>query len=217
MTRWSELTGDNSGREYADRFAALAASGVAMHGEADFCHSLLAAPARVLDAGCGTGRVAIRLAELGHDCVGIDADESMLAVARQSAPELPWVHGDLSRTDLTTLGGDRGFDLVVAAGNVIPLLAAGSLDTVLRLLSAAVAPDGLLVAGFGLVRTKLPRGCPVTPATDYLAACASVGLVETARCSTWQGADFDAGEGYLVSVHRRGSVSRPGQTAQQPT
>ncbi|WP_372343101.1 methyltransferase domain-containing protein [Streptomyces sp. KL116D] len=35
----------------------------------------------MLDAGCGTGRVTIRLSELGYDCVGFDLDASMLDVA----------------------------------------------------------------------------------------------------------------------------------------
>jgi 2-polyprenyl-3-methyl-5-hydroxy-6-metoxy-1,4-benzoquinol methylase len=64
--RWAELTGGQSGEEYAQRFAQLAASGHDIHGEATFCTALLKPAARVLDAGCGTGRIAIRLAELGH-------------------------------------------------------------------------------------------------------------------------------------------------------
>jgi SAM-dependent methyltransferase len=66
--------------------------------------------AHVLDAGCGTGRVAIRLAELGYDCVGVDLDPAMLAEARRAAPALAWVPADLA-----SLALDRRFDLVVAA------------------------------------------------------------------------------------------------------
>src|SRR5882757_10954674 len=96
MSRWADLTGGNSGAAYAARFAELAASGADMHGEARLCASLVPAGSRVLDAGCGTGRVAIRLAELGYDCVGVDLDASMLAVARRAAPELTWILADLS-------------------------------------------------------------------------------------------------------------------------
>src|SRR5688572_28256087 len=95
-TRWEELTGGTSGVDYAARFEQLAASGKDMHGEAALCAALLPPGSRVLDAGCGTGRVAIRLAELGFDCVGVDADDSMLAVARTTAPSIPWLRADLS-------------------------------------------------------------------------------------------------------------------------
>ena len=89
MNRWMELTGETSGEDYAARFSALARSGKDVHGEARFCAALVPTGARVLDAGCGTGRVMIRLAELGYDCVGADLDASMLAVARKQAPEVP--------------------------------------------------------------------------------------------------------------------------------
>ncbi len=75
---------------YAERFSAIAREGGSVHGEADFLAALRPPPARVLDAGCGTGRVAVRLAELGYDVAGVDADADMLAVARAEAPALAW-------------------------------------------------------------------------------------------------------------------------------
>lgn len=220
-TRWTELAGQASGPDYAARFARLAAAGQDVHGEASFCAGLvpatarlpapaparLPAPAKVLDAGCGTGRVAIRLAELGYRVVGVDVDTSMLAEARRARPDLRWLSADLAALpSLDQLLGpeDRdteGFDLVVAAGNVIPLLAPGTLYVTVRRLAAVLAPGGLLVAGFGLDSAHLPAGCPVTPAADYRAACAEAGLTEVARYGGWDRAAES--EGYLVSVHSR--------------
>jgi ubiquinone/menaquinone biosynthesis C-methylase UbiE len=40
-------------------------------------------PLRVLDIGCGTGFLAMRMAELGHTAVGVDLSEEMLAEARR--------------------------------------------------------------------------------------------------------------------------------------
>ena len=108
MSRWLDETGGERGPAYDERFRALAASGVHVHGEADFVASLLPAGS-VLDAGCGTGRVAIELAARGYDVVGVDSDASMLEVARRH--DLPWVLGDLATLDL-----GRTFDLVVAEG-----------------------------------------------------------------------------------------------------
>jgi ubiquinone/menaquinone biosynthesis C-methylase UbiE len=42
-------------------------------------------PLKVLDVGCGTGFLALRMAELGHTAVGIDLAEEMLAAAQQKA------------------------------------------------------------------------------------------------------------------------------------
>jgi SAM-dependent methyltransferase len=151
----------------------------------------------VLDAGCGTGRVAIRLAGLGYRCTGIDLDASMLAEARRAAPALDWLLGDLA-----SLALGRRFDLVVAAGNVIPLLAPGTLTGAVANLAEALGPDGLLVAGFGLDAGHLPRGCPVTGLAEYDAATEAAGLTLLSRQAGWQPQDEPV-TGYAVSVHGR--------------
>ena len=74
-------------------------------------------PRSVLDAGCGTGRVAIELARHGVDVVGVDVDSSMIAEARRRAPDQAWLVDDLVELSL-----GREFDVVVLAGNV-PLFA----------------------------------------------------------------------------------------------
>lgn len=202
--RWAELTGGQAGEEYAQRFARLAGSGHDVHGEATFCAALIEPAARVLDAGCGTGRIAIRLAELGHDCVGVDVDPSMLAVARRDAPAQEWHLGDLARLD--TLGLDPDFDLVLAAGNVIPLLAAGTEPTVVRQLAAALRPGGLLVTGMGLDAAHLPLAEPPLTLAEFDDWCARAGLTLRQRFSTWSGDAFDQDRGYAVSVHSRSTV-----------
>ncbi|MEU2553785.1 class I SAM-dependent methyltransferase [Streptomyces sp. NPDC013313] len=201
MSRWNELTGGTSGQDYAARFEALVRSGTDVHGEARFCAALVPAGARVLDAGCGTGRVMIRLAELGYDCVGVDLDASMLAVARERAPELPWFQADLTRFEPGLLGIAAEFDLVVAAGNVFPFLTAGTEAAAVERLTAALRPGGLLVAGFGLDEAHLPVPPGIT-LPEYDDCCAAAGLTLVDRFATWDADPYDGG-GYAVSVHRR--------------
>ena len=201
-SRWADIAGDDAGERYAERFAKLAESGADMHGEARLCAESLPPGARVLDAGCGTGRVAIRLAELGYDCVGVDLDDSMLEVARRTAPELPWVSADLSDLgdlDTALLGS---FDMVVAAGNVIPLLAPGTEERTVAGLAGLLRPGGLLVSGFGLDAAHLPLASATVTLADYDAWCRAAGLTPRRRLATWDGAPYDGG-GYAVSVHAR--------------
>jgi SAM-dependent methyltransferase len=200
-TRWHELTGGSTGEDYAARFAELASSGKDMHGEATLCAGLVAPGSRILDAGCGTGRVAIRLAELGYEVIGVDVDESMLAVARREAPGLTWVAGDLAALP-ETVTAQAPYDLVVMAGNVVPLLAPGTLPATMSRLAGVLATDGVLVAGFGLDQAHLPPGCPVTPLSEYDAAATRAGLVPAERWSTWDAQPFREQDGYAVSVHR---------------
>ena len=199
--RWAELTGGQAGEEYARRFARLAESGQDIHGEAAFCAALLKPASRILDAGCGTGRIAIRLAELGHHCTGVDVDPSMLAVARRAAPTQEWLLGDLARLD--TLGLKPGFDLALAAGNVIPLLAPGTEAAVVRHLAAALRPGGLLVTGMGLDAAHLPLPEPPVTLTEFDNWCTEAGLSLRQRYATWNGDPYQQGCGYAVSVHSR--------------
>src|SRR3954470_4004612 len=165
MNRWQEIARDTGGadyaRRYAERFRELAARGDDVHGEATFVTGLAAPPARVLDAGCGTGRVAIRLARLGYAVVGVDLDAPMLREAREEAPDLDWRIGDLAELETGQL-----FDVVLVAGNTIPLLEPGTLPGTARHLAAQLDEDALLVCGFGLDADHLPGGCPATPLED---------------------------------------------------
>lgn len=200
--RWQEIArataGEDYATKYAERFREMAASGEDVHGEADFVTGLVPPPARVLDAGCGTGRVAVRLHGLGYDVVGVDVDPEMLFVAAAEEPELYWLLGDLATVDL-----EMEFDLVLVAGNTIPLLEDGTLVDACARLAAHAVPGGLVVCGFGLDAAHLPAGCPVTPLPEFEEAMAAAGLVEEHRFGTWARGAFDPEAGYLVSVHRR--------------
>lgn len=196
MSRWRDATGHGTGADYHARFEALAATGADVHGEATLVERLAPPGARILDAGCGTGRVAIELATRGLDVVGVDLDPSMLAIARQRAPDLPWVEADLATLDLATT-----FDVVVAAGNVIPLLAAGTERAVVHALATHLVPDGLLVTGFGLDPAHLPLDDAPVAIADFDAWCEGAGLALHQRLATWEGDPWDGG-GYAVSIHR---------------
>ena len=88
---------------YEERWQRLAAAGVDPHGEVALVQTY--EPRSVLDAGCGTGRVAIELAHRGVAVVGIDNDPDMVDVARAKAPELRWIVADLA--DLAELARRR--------------------------------------------------------------------------------------------------------------
>jgi SAM-dependent methyltransferase len=153
-------------------------------------------PATVLDAGCGTGRVAIELVRRGITAVGVDLDAAMLATARRKGPHVEWHHLDLASLDLRDdRGARRRFDVVVAAGNVIIFLRPGSEPEVVARLADHLAPGGRLIAGFQL-------GATVTLA-DYDDAARAAGLELEQRFATWDGDPFVAPGAYAVSVHRR--------------
>jgi SAM-dependent methyltransferase len=179
------------GAAYDRRFADLAAAGVDVHGEATLVESYR--PKSVLDAGCGTGRVAIELHRRGRAVVGVDVDPTMLDQARAKAPELEWVLGDLTDSDLTFA---RPFDVVMMAGNVLIFVPLGTEARVIAHGASWLAPGGRLIAGYAL------RAGGFGPAEHDTAAARS-GLVLEDRWSTWDRRPFAEGDAYAVSVHRR--------------
>ena len=184
--RWLQ-TRSVSGDAYDATYERRAAAGENVHGEADFV--LRYAPATVLDAGCGTGRVAIELASRGIDVVGVDIDDRMLNAARAKAPDLTWITADL----LDVVVG-RTFDVVVMPGNVMIFVEPGTEAAVVANMAGHVSPDGRLIAGF-----QLGRGYSVE---RYDTDCAAAGLELEHRYATWEGDHWHPGGDYAVSVHR---------------
>ena len=125
---------------YADRFAREYAEGADLEGEARFVDVLAPRGARVLDAGCGTGRIAAALHRMGHTAVGADRDAGLVEIARQRYPGPLFLTSDLlalTPDALVAAGGPASFDVIVLAGNVMVYLAPGSERDVLRVLARA--------------------------------------------------------------------------------
>ena len=162
--------------------------------EADFVEGLGARS--VLDAGCGTGRVAVELARRGVDVVGVDVDPGMIARAREVAPGMTWVLGDIATVDL-----GRTFDVVLMAGNVMIFLQRGTEGAVLRNMARHLAPGGHLVTGFYLSMGYLDLD-------EYDRLADEAGLVLTQRYSGWRRERWQRESKYAVSVHRVGDANR---------
>src|ERR1051325_1641285 len=72
---------------------------------------------KILELGCGTGRVTLALAQAGHDVCGLDLSDDMLAQLRMKLSRLPervrarvtLVHGSMANFAL-----ERKFDLIIA-------------------------------------------------------------------------------------------------------
>ena len=169
------------------RLADRAAEGGSIHGEVDFLMAF--APHRVLDAGCGTGRVAAELARRQISVVGIDADPAMVDLARREHPGLSWLVGDLADFEMA-----ETFDVVVMAGNVLIFTPPDSQAAVLARCADHLSPDGHLVSGF-----QLGHGYEVSSLDDEARAA---GLELVGRWSSWDRDAFTPESDYAVSVHR---------------
>lgn len=192
---WLRMIEENPGHSawYIERFRSMAAAGHDLHGEARLVDAMVPRGSRILDAGCGPGRVGGRLAVLGHDVVGVDLDPELIAAAEVDHPGPIWLARDLATLDLASEGVTTHFDVIVAAGNVMTFLDPASRRDVLRQLLAHLGEGGRLVVGFGAERGYAFE--------EFFADAASVGLRDDLRLSTWDLRSFDpTSSAFLVAV-----------------
>lgn len=177
---------------YIDRFAAMAAAGHDLDGEARMIDAMAPRGARILDAGCGPGRVGGELARRGHTVVGVDVDPVLIEEAARVFPGSTWLTQDLAELDLPGAAVGDGFDVIVCAGNVMTFLAPSTRREVLAHLAAVLAPQGRLVVGFGAGRGYAFE--------EFFADADGVGLVAELSLSTWDVRPWTAESEFLVSV-----------------
>lgn len=107
-------------------------------------------PGRILELGCGTGRVAARLAQAGAEVTGVDLSPAMLDIARlaPAAERVTWLEADMRALDL-----GRQFALVL-----VPLGGLQHLETVDDVVAAFEAMARHLgPAGVAVVDVEAPR------------------------------------------------------------
>ena len=136
---WLQQIAANPGHSqwYIERFRTMARNGADLGGEARLIDAMVARGARILDAGCGAGRVGGLLAGLGHDVTGVDLDPELIAAAEQDYPGPDWRVGDLAVLDLP----DR-FDVIVCASNVMTFVAPDTRGEILRRMRAHLGEQG---------------------------------------------------------------------------
>ena len=179
---------------YAARWRRLAAEGKDIDGEARMLDAMVGRGSRILDAGCGTGRVGGRLAALGHTVVGVDVDPALIEYATTDFPDATWFVGDLALLDLAAVGLSEPFDLIFAAGNVVGFLAPSTRIPVLENLRSHLAEGGRVVLAYGA-----GRGYPFE---DFFADLSTAGLTLDLALSTWELHPFADGSDFLVAIAR---------------
>jgi SAM-dependent methyltransferase len=202
ITAWEAIGESNPDRSawYVERFRQMVAQGQDLAGEARLVDAMVGRGSRVLDAGCGPGRVGSELAARGHTVVGVDVDPLLIAAARTDHPGPDWRVGDLAELDLPAEGVDEPFDIVVCAGNVMTFLAEGTAAEVLRRFGAHLRPEGRAVIGFGAGRGYAFEA--------FFADAGAAGLHLDVALSAWDVRPFTATSDFVVAVLSR-AASRP--------
>lgn len=193
-SKWSRIIAADPEHttRYIQRFKMMEAQGHDLGGEARTVDAMMARNSRILDAGCGPGRVGGRLHALGHTVVGVDVDPGLIAAAEEDYPGPTWIACDLAEMDLPARGIAEPFDVIIAAGNVMGFLAPSTRVDVLRRFREHLADDGRAIIGFGAGRGyEFP---------DFFADVETAGLTLELALSTWDLRPFTADSTFLVAI-----------------
>lgn len=113
---------------------------------------------RVLDVACGEGSFATSIAEEGFDVTGIDASESMIEIARQTAAELD-ADPDFHVMDAQDLDLSATFDVVTCwFDSINHLLEIDDVAAVFERVYASLEDDGLFVFDVNSISRLAERG-----------------------------------------------------------
>jgi SAM-dependent methyltransferase len=118
-------------------------------------HLLKGHAARILDLGCGPGLYTSRLAERGHQCVGIDYSPASTAYAEDHARREN-LHCRYRRQDIRRARYGAGFRLVMLIFGEFNVFRPSDARAILRKAHRALEDDGLLLLEphtFAAVRT----------------------------------------------------------------
>lgn len=144
--------------EYADPLLYEAEYGV-YQGDFDFFLNLLDRGS-ALDIACGTGRLAIPMAQKGLNVVGLDASGPMLNLARKKAKGLSiqWIQGDMCAFHLS-----KTFDLIIIGGNAFQaLVSEEDQKRALKCIREHLKPTGLLA-----FNTRNPQASDFKTSTEF--------------------------------------------------
>ncbi len=110
----------------------------------DFCLDLARGAGSVLDLGCGTGALALRIAaETDATVTALDPAAAMLDIARsrKGAERLDWVQADARRADL-----GRSYDLILMTGHAFQVfLTSDDRARCLATIARHLAPGGRFI------------------------------------------------------------------------
>ena len=204
-TRWEQQVVGERWTFYTERFDVMTAEGADLEGEARFVDAMAQRGSAVLDAGCGTGRVAAGLVRMGHQAIGVDKDQGLIDIATGRYPGVPYLTCDLlllTPERLQAAGGPPAFDIIALPGNVLVYLAPGSERRLLTVLTGLLRPAGRIVAGFATDRDYGPA--------QLMLDAAAVGLTVEHRFASWHLDPWTETSDWIVVVLRAPGAGQSG-------
>lgn len=153
---WDYLHNDTMVRHYDEALAGTPLLRV----DVEFCERHFPIPGRLIDLGCGTGRLLCHFARKGLDCLGVDLSEAMLAVAAEKAGRegltIPLLRANLVELDAVA---EASFDCAACLFSTFGMIrGAENRQKFLRHVGRILKPGGVFVLHVHNRRFRFGRG-----------------------------------------------------------
>ncbi|MDR0336731.1 MAG: class I SAM-dependent methyltransferase [Planctomycetaceae bacterium] len=140
-----------------------------------YCH--LSESGRIFEPACGTGRLLWRLAQLGHDIVGLDLNPNAILFCnkrlRRHGLAESAIYGDMTCFSLSDLGQKQPFDLAFNfVSSFLHLTSESAALSHLCAIADVLKPNGIYLLGLHL----LPRGNAICSREEWFVRHGSLGL-----------------------------------------
>lgn len=149
----------------------------------------------VLELGCGTGRVSLHLAELGHGVTGVDVDPALVESFNSRAREAG-LEARAAQADATELALGRRFGLVLAPMQLLQVVGASPPRR------AALAAAAAHLAGGGLLAAAIVDSRQLRPAEHDARSRGSAPLPDVREREGWVFSSLPLGV-----RHERGGIA----------
>lgn len=104
----------------------------------------------ILELCCGTGRIAVPLAEKGWQITGIDSSESMLEVAKRKSSKVNWLKADVRNFEIE----DKFSLIIFPLNSICHLLTIEDLELCFQCVKKHLKPEGRFIVDIFNFYTK---------------------------------------------------------------
>lgn len=108
-----------------------------------YCERVRGVTGEVLEFGCGTGKIALKLAENGIRVLGVDNAPSMIEIAKEKLEKETWKDRvNFQVSDITKFYSESRYDRIIMPGNVICFIENDSIEQFIESLTGLLNDNG---------------------------------------------------------------------------
>ena len=117
--------------------------------EIDFYQHYFSLQSKILELGCGNGRLLIPFFQNGFNILGLETSQNMIKLAKIKYPSIPIIQGDLTNFKI-----DQKFDIIILPNNTYNLIDPKLLAGMFESISNHLNKNGIIIIDIWNINKK---------------------------------------------------------------